>query len=411
MSRAAGLRRYALIAGGGTGGHVVPALALARALEAEMGPGSVEIVGSSTGMDSAMIGGSGLASTLLPGRGFRRSAAPSALASNLVACVQLLVAFFMALRLVSGRRPAVVVAVGGYASVPTAVAAGLMGVPVVLVNVDAVPGAANRLVGRFAKVAAVAFEGTPLRRAVVTGVPMREQIETAARAASRARVQARVSLGIPEDRRVVGAVGGSLGARRINEAVVGLAAQWRGRNDVALYHVVGRRDFDWAGSLAAGREADLWYKQVEFEDRMDLFYEAADAVVCRAGANTVAEIAVMGVPSILVPLPSSPGGHQAANAEVLRRVGAAVVLEDAECTPGRLGELLDGMISDDARLGAMKDAALSVGRSDAVSRIVELVRTHALARADGETTRRAGTGRAGTGRAGTGRVGTGGDGS
>ncbi|MGA2521917.1 MAG: glycosyltransferase [Acidimicrobiales bacterium] len=374
-------RRFALVAGGGTGGHLVPALAVAGALVEEAGPGSVEMVGSRRGLDATLLAGAGLPATLLPGRGITRRLGLRALVANLGAVLGLIAAVAGALVVVARRRPQVVVAMGGYASVPTAVAAAVLGVPVVLVNVDAVPGAANRVVGRFARAAAVAFEGTPLPRAVVTGAPVRPAVVAAAHPDAAARRAAASALGLPEDRAVVGVVGGSLGARSINQAAVGLAGLWSARADVALYHVVGRRDAAWAaGAAPEPVPGGLHYVQVPYEERMALFYQAADVVVSRSGANTVAELSVVGVPAVLVPLPRAPGDHQRANAAVLERAGAAVVVPDAECTPARLGELLDALLAAPARLEAMRRAAASVGRPGAVSAVADLVRRHARAR-------------------------------
>lgn len=367
-------RRYALVAGGGTGGHVVPALAVARALAAAHGKRAVELVGSRRGMDAQLVSESGIPVTLLPGRGLSRRRSARVVAQNLSSVVQLALAGVMAAIIVLRRGPEVVVAMGGYASVPTSLAAALFGVPVVLVNVDAVPGAANRLIGRFAKAAAVAFEGTPLPRAVVTGAPVREEVVEAARPDAPTRISAREEFGIPPGRGVVGVVGGSLGAKRVNEAVLGLVRLWQKRSDMAVYHVVGRRDAQWA------REAKpelppggLWYRQVEYEDRMPRFYEAADVVVCRAGANTMAEITVVGVPSLVVPLPGSPGDHQGANARVLERAGAAVVVKDEECTSERLGAELDGLFAGGEHLDAMRTAAADLGRRDALERVVSVI--------------------------------------
>jgi len=373
-------RRFALVAGGGTGGHLVPALVVARALAEGRGPESVEIVGSRRGLDAELLAGAGVPVTLLPGRGLRRRLTPRALAENVRALGALAVAWAMAVVVVARRRPAVVVAMGGYASVPTALAAVALGVPVVLVNVDAVPGAANRLVGRFARAAAVAFPGTALPRAVVTGAPVRPVMVQAAHPDAAARRSARDALGLPPDRYVVGVVGGSLGAERINRAVLGLKELWAGRADVALYHVVGRRDAAWAHAQAqaAGRATDaVAYLQVPYEQRMDLLYRAVDVVVSRAGANTVAELTVVGVPAVLVPLPGAPGDHQHANARVLEAAGAAVVLRDAECTARRLADVLDTLAADPERLSAMRAAAASLGRADAVDEVVALTRCYA----------------------------------
>ncbi len=274
---------------------------------------------------------------------------------------------------------------GGYACVPTALAAAVTGIPVVLVNVDAVPGAANRVVGRFARAAAVAFEGTALPRSVVTGAPVRAAIVRSAGPDATARAAARDALGLPGGRLVVAAVGGSLGSKRLNDAVIGLAELWEHRNDVAIYHVVGRRDWAWAapaGRRQAARAGDdaLCYIQVPYEDRMELFYQAADIVVARAGANTVAELAVVGLPAVLVPLPGAPGDHQRANAAVLERVGAAVVVSDPECTGPRLATEVGTLASDRGRLLAMGEAARAVGRPDAVSAVAALARSHARPR-------------------------------
>jgi UDP-N-acetylglucosamine--N-acetylmuramyl-(pentapeptide) pyrophosphoryl-undecaprenol N-acetylglucosamine transferase len=374
-------RRYALVAGGGTGGHLVPALAVARALGEGRGSGAVELVGARRGLDAQLLAGEGVPVTLLPGRGITRRFDRRSLVANIGAVAGLLAAFGAALVLVARRRPSVVVAMGGYACVPTAVAAAVLGTPVVLVNVDAVPGAANRLVGRFARAAAVAFEGTALPRAVVTGAPVRDVIVEGARRDAATRAQAQTTLGLTAGRLVISAVGGSLGSRRLNEAVLGLAELWVHRADVAIYHVVGRRDADWAATAAArlappGPEG-LCYVQVPYEERMALFYQAADLVVGRAGANTVAELAVAGVPAILVPLPGAPGDHQRANAAVLERVGAAVIISDPECTGARLATEIDLLTSEPGRLDAMGRAAATVGRPDAVAAVAALARSHA----------------------------------
>lgn len=369
-------RRFALVAGGGTGGHLVPALAVARALSAGRGTDAVELVGSRRGLDATLLADAGIPVTLLPGRGIVRRIDPGALVRNAGAVAALLWALVLAVRVVSARRPAVVVAMGGYASVPVALAAAALRVPVVLVNVDAVPGAANRLVGRFAAAAAVAFPGTPLRRATMTGAPVRPEVAAVAHPSADVRDAARRALGLAEGRVVVGVVGGSLGARRINEAVIDLASRWRERDDVAVYHVVGRRDHEWA--LAARPEVSgLDYRVVEYEDRMDLFYCAADVVVCRAGANTVAELSVVGVASVLVPLPGAPGDHQSLNARALAGVGAAVVLADPECTGERLAAELEALVADDGRRAGMAAAAAALGRPDAVDAVAALVEAHA----------------------------------
>jgi UDP-N-acetylglucosamine:LPS N-acetylglucosamine transferase len=202
----------------------------------------------------------------------------------------------------------------------------------------------------------------------------------AAHTDARARLEARRTLDLPPDRFVVGVVGGSLGAKTINEAALALAALWAGRGDVVLYHVVGRRDTAvMARSAPATGAGGLVYRQVPYEDRMAVFYQAADVVVGRAGASTVAELAVIGVPAVLVPLPGAPGDHQTANAATLASAGGAVVVPDGECSGRRLAAELEALRSPPERLDAMRAAAASLGRPAAVAAVVALVETHARA--------------------------------
>ncbi len=184
-------------------------------------PEDIEFVGSTRGQDREALGGRGFPLTLLPGRGIVRRLSLRDTMDNVVAAVELVGAAADALRLVRRTRPRVVVSVGGYASVAAAAAAVVLRVPLVLVNVDAVPGAANRLFGRFARASAVGWPGTPLPRSVVTGTPVRPAIGAVSRDRAGRRA-ARRALGLPEDRPTVAVFGGSLGARRINEAVAGV---------------------------------------------------------------------------------------------------------------------------------------------------------------------------------------------
>ena len=369
-------RRYALVAGGGTAGHLQPALAIAEALVAAgHDRGTIEFVGSTRGQDRMTLEGRGFPFTLLPGRGIVRSARPHDLVANLGAVAGLAVAAVRGIAVVGRARPRVVVSVGGYASLAASMAAVVRRVPLVLVNVDAVPGAANRLLGRFARASAVGWEGSPLPRAVVTGTPVRPEIAAVGRSPEQRRA-ARGALGLPADRPTVVVFGGSLGARRINRAVRDLADRWRDRDDRSIYHVVGRREWDDALRVgpAATAPAGLALVRVEYQDRMDQVYAAADVVVCRAGAMTVAELTVTGVPSLLVPLPGAPGDHQTANARVLERAGAAILLPDDRCDATTLGIALDGLLAEPELLEAMGEAAASLGRPDAAAsgaRVVE----------------------------------------
>jgi UDP-N-acetylglucosamine--N-acetylmuramyl-(pentapeptide) pyrophosphoryl-undecaprenol N-acetylglucosamine transferase len=371
------VERYALMAGGGTAGHLQPALAIAESLVAHgHDRATIEFVGSRRGQDRIALDGRGFPFTLLPGRGINRSLRPRVIAQNLGALAGLVVAGIAALGLVARRRPKVVVSVGGYASLPASFGALVLGVPLVLVNVDAAPGVANRLLGRFARASAVGWSGTRLPRAVVTGTPVRPEIAAAGRSIEDRRAARRI-LGLPVDRATVVVFGGSLGARRINDAVPGLAEAWRAREDRSIYHIVGRRDWEAVEAATPPTGAAETVRRVPYEERMATVYSAADIVVCRAGAMTVAELAAAGVPSVLVPLPGAPGDHQTANARVLERAGAAVVLPDIECDPLRLAAILDGLLADPDALDTMGRAARSLGRPDAADAGARVVEDHA----------------------------------
>jgi len=371
-------RRGTVIAGGGTGGHIVPSLQLARALVARGHPAeTIELHGSRRGQEASLWPSLEFPYTLLPGRGIRRSLRPAAWWDNAGAVVGIVWACARALGSFVARRPRVVVIVGGYASFPAGLAAVLTRVPLVSVNTDAVPGAVNGLLGRFAAANAVAFAGTDLPRAHVTGTPVRPELASLERTPE-GRARGRAALGLPPERQTIAAMGGSLGARRINRAVSELARSWADCGGRTLYHVTGRRDYEaFAKDAPSGADGRLRYDVVPYEERMGELYGSADVCVSRAGAMTVGELLVSGVPAILVPLPGAPRDHQTRNAEALVGMGAAVHLPDPECTGPRLAHELDALLSDPERLRAMGEAARLHAHPDAAARIAELVDAHA----------------------------------
>ncbi|MDQ6797604.1 MAG: undecaprenyldiphospho-muramoylpentapeptide beta-N-acetylglucosaminyltransferase [Actinomycetota bacterium] len=367
-----GTQTWVRVAGGGTAGHVLPGLAVAQALVATgHPPDTVHWMGSAVGIEARLVPEAGFGITLLPGRGIERrlSRASAAAAWGLIR------ATVTALCEMVRRRPAVAVSLGGYASVPGATAAIVCRVPLVLCEQNAVPGAANRLFGRFAQASAVSFPHTGLARATVTGNPVRPEVLAVDRA--RDHEEARRSLGLPTDRMVVVAFGGSLGSRRINQAVLGAVEAWADRTDLAVRHVVGRRDWEMVSATIPDLPAEgLVYLPVEYEERMDLLLAAADVAVCRAGGS-VAELTAIGVPAILVPLPGAPGDHQTANARHLVEAGAAVMMADADFDGARLVAEVDAIVHDEATLEAMATAAIGVSHRDAAQAVAALVERHA----------------------------------
>lgn len=358
-----------VVAGGGTAGHLLPGLAVAEELVQRGHPRSaIQFVGAKHGPEAALAPAAGFQVEMLPGRGIQRRFT----LQNLAAVAGLLMALVRGAVLVRRRKPSVVLALGGYASVACTIGAWLWRVPIVVTEQNARAGLASRLAGLLGASAAVPFAETDLPRAVVTGTPVRSEVLAAARRKDPAAAKA--ALGIPGGRRLIAVFSGSLGSRHLNSVVADLSERWSGRSDLAIHHVVGRRDWGSLGPVPEGREVEgLWYRRVQYEDRMELLLAAADVAVCRAGGTTVAELASMGLPSVLVPLPGAPRDHQTANAACLVRGGASVLVPDAELDPDRLGGTIDDLLSDDERLTAMGARAAEMARPDAAARVADLV--------------------------------------
>ncbi len=367
------MTRPIVLTGGGTGGHIFPMQAIAEALhEAGIDYDDLRYVGSQRGQEQNLLGGGPIELTLLAGRGIRRSRAPRAGRDNIGALWGLSGAFLSALGDLRRWRPRAVVSVGGYAAAATSSAAVLLRRPLVLVDLDAAPGLTHRVLAKFAAVRCVALApaGATSPRVLVTGAPVRRDVAEIDRS-PQARVRAKASLSPPVDagRWVVVVMTGSLGATRVNRAVLELARRWRDRTDITLVHVTGRRDFE---MVVAQRPetAGLDYR-IEAFAQMSTWWEVADLAICRAGATTIAELTVLSLPAVLVPLPGAPGDHQTRNSLALSTAGAAVVVPDAACTGDVLGRHVEEMLHPDvlakmaraSSLLAQPDAARSIARA------------------------------------------------
>lgn len=363
-------RAWAVVAGGGTSGHVHPALAIAGELVARgRSKADVHFIGSSRGLEAELVPEHGYELTALPGRGIVRAIN----LQNVKSAFALGSAVVQALRAMRKLKPAVLVTVGGYASLPAVVAAVALRVPTVITEQNSVPGAANRFGSRWAKACAVAFENTELPNAVHTGNPLLGPILQVDR--SRDAAAAKERLGVQPDRRLVVAFGGSLGARRINQAIVDATADLSGRNDLAIRHLIGDRDWSLFGEHTV--QGALQYQPIRYERAMHDVLAAADFVICRSGATSVAEIAQTGTPSVLVPLPTAPGDHQTLNARALSDHGAAILFEDHEVDGAKLVSTINELLADPERLAEMSAKAVAMARPDAAAAIADLVEAHA----------------------------------
>ena len=373
VTRPSAQRAFAVVTGGGTAGHVLPALAVADALVAHGHDRStIHYVGAERGIETRLVPPSGFPHTFLDVVGVQRRLDRA----NLSFPAKLTRAVRRAVVLLRDLRPRVVVSVGGYASLPSVLAARRLHIPIVAVSYDRTPGRASRLAARVAAASAVAFPGSGLPRARVTGAPLRQEILSVDPA--RDRAAGRAELGLPGDRFVLLAVGGSQGSAALNRVVEGFVAASADRTDLAIHHVAGDRFVDPSapGAGAPGRADGILYHVVGYEDRMPQAYAAADIVLARAGASTVAELTAIGVPSILVPWPGAADDHQTANARPLAEAGATLLVPETDLTVVRLQRELDRLQAEPEMLANMASAARSLGavhRGGALVRLVEEV--------------------------------------
>jgi UDP-N-acetylglucosamine--N-acetylmuramyl-(pentapeptide) pyrophosphoryl-undecaprenol N-acetylglucosamine transferase len=331
----------------------------------------VQFAGTSRGLEARLVPAAGFAFVEVEAAPLARRLSPGLLRFP-----------FVMLRSVRRCRPLVegvdvAVGMGGYASAPAVVAAFRARRPVVLHEQNAVPGLANRLLARRAAATAVSFPDTERRlhgrgRVELTGNPIREEVAAVPSDRERLAKEAYAELDLDPDRRTVLVFGGSQGALHIDRAAVGACRLMRERSDLQVLVLTGRAHHAViAGALPQGEP--LLIRSLPFLDRMELAYAAADLVVCRAGATTVAELTACGLPSLLIPYPYATARHQEANARSLQRAGAASVMLDDELTPEELAERIEGVIDHRERLEAMAARARAVGRPDAAQRLADLV--------------------------------------
>ncbi len=357
-----------VIACGGTGGHVYPALAIAEALRARDPATDVLFIGSG-GLESRIIRAAGWPVQSVSARPMPRRPSWRAIWAGLAAALGTL----QAMRRLLAQRPSVVISTGGYAGAPVGAAAALLRIPLVLQEQNLHPGSANRLLHRFARVVSVPDEsvaGIFGAKAVVTGVPVGR------RAVEGDRARGRHRFGLAPDRMTVLVLGGSQGARSINEAMVGAALHLADPGTLQVVHQTGPAHEEWVRAHAAKLQT-LRYVAVGYIDDVADAYACADLVVCRAGASTLAEVTARGLPCIVVPYPYAAEAHQEANARLLERAGAAVVVLDRDLSGDGLAALLNTLRGQPATLRAMAAASRRLGKPEAAARVADLVRSAA----------------------------------
>jgi UDP-N-acetylglucosamine--N-acetylmuramyl-(pentapeptide) pyrophosphoryl-undecaprenol N-acetylglucosamine transferase len=370
-----GLTMRVIIAGGGTGGHVIPALAIAQQLTKQFAA-EVLFIGTARGIETRLVPQAGFSLELIQVGALKNVS----LLTRIKTMFDLPRALWTSGRIVSDFRPDIVIGVGGYASGPAMVAAMRRRIPTLAFEPNVVPGFANRMVARFVSAAAVHFEETReyFRNAKVTGVPVREAFFN---------LSARDTVGgnsVP----TLLVFGGSQGAHAINQAMMeslpGLRSKVPG---IHIIHQTGQRDYEsidaayrrlgmTGGSPPApsGSAPAVSGEVHKFIDDMPATFARADLLVCRSGASTVAEIAAAGKPAVFIPFPRAADDHQNVNARALERVGAAVVVEESHLEAAYLVDIIAALLNDPQRLRSMSAAAKSLAHPNAVQEIAEMVR-------------------------------------
>jgi UDP-N-acetylglucosamine--N-acetylmuramyl-(pentapeptide) pyrophosphoryl-undecaprenol N-acetylglucosamine transferase len=351
-----------MIAGGGTGGHVFPGIAVAEEIQRTRPGSQVVFVGGKRGLEAVAVPEAGFRIRFILARGFPRRAWwrwPVALAANLIG-------FFQALWVVLSERPDVVLGTGGYASVPVALSAWILGRPLLLQEQNSIPGLANRMLARVADEVHLSFvearsyfarkdhlkvSGNPIRAYVLSGD----------------RMTAFQEFGLATGKPTVFVFGGSRGAHRINEAALEAMRRLKGRVDVQWILQTGREDFERTQSIV--QREQLPARVLPFLRRIHMAYAAADLVVCRSGAMTLAEIAACGTPAILVPYPFAANDHQVVNATNLVDRGAADMILDRDLTGEVLAQRVAHLLADRQALSQMSANARRFARPDAAEKI------------------------------------------
>ena len=365
-----------LIAGGGTGGHLYPGIALARELQRRDRSHQVSFVGTAQGIEARVVPKEQFELDLIRVAGLKGKSRLERVKGFLL----LPIAAVDAWRVVSKRRPDVVVGVGGFASGPVLALAAVRGYPTMLLEQNALPGITNRLLARVVRAAAVNFDAALIyfpRTGFVAGNPVRPEFFPAQ------NEELNDKTSVPRDAARVLIFGGSQGAHAINVAMVEAASRLAASGiRLAITHQTGERDLDLV--RAAYQRAGLEARVEAYIYEIDREMKAAAVVIARAGATTLAELAASGTPAILVPLPNATDDHQRKNADVVAGAGAAVVIDERGLNGDTLAAAISSLVSDAQRRREMSVAARQLARPDAAQRIADRVEQLAPRRRSGQ---------------------------
>jgi UDP-N-acetylglucosamine--N-acetylmuramyl-(pentapeptide) pyrophosphoryl-undecaprenol N-acetylglucosamine transferase len=360
-----------LMAAGGTGGHIFPALAVMEEIAERYPDLRFTWLGSSHRMESKLIPSRGIDFIGLRQTEFRRKPTPGNVFYNFRTLWFLLISIFQSVRIVRKLKPRLVISTGGFAAGAAGIAAWLTKTPLAIIEPNVYPGITNRQLGRAASIVFLGYPETekffPGDNTITIGVPARSEIS------SISRDEARRYLGIGDDTVMILATGGSQGAKSINAVLPDAIRLMKEANpdaDFIVYHQCGGRKI---GEVKADRSIlpESQYKIIEFIDDMPAYLAAADIVISRAGASTVSEIACRGVASVLIPYPLASENHQVRNARALESAGAAYCIEESELSAENLAEIITELVNNSVKRQSMGGAARKFGNPEAASKIVE----------------------------------------
>lgn len=359
-----------VLSGGGTGGHVNPALQIAEAVRKQMPDARISFVGTRRGIESTLVPKAGYEIDFVEVQGFRRKLDLKGLRENCKAAYKAVASVHTAKKILKRRRPDVVIGTGGYVSWPTVKAAAKLGIPCLIHEQNTYPGVTTRKLAKFASVICTSFEGsekyfTPAeqQKILLTGNPLVVDGIT--------RAEARQKLGIAPEEPYILSFGGSMGALRVNELCFDLMRQYSVPRGYRHDHAIGRVEYAKFSALAAEQGLDRKPNLCIAEYFYDMPYRqaAADVIICRAGAMTLAELSMRGKAAIFIPSPHVAEDHQYKNARLLADAGAGIVYRESELDAGLLTEAVDDLITNPNKRKRIEDSVRNFAMPDAASRI------------------------------------------
>lgn len=361
-----------ILTGGGTGGHIYPALAIAKGLLEKYPDAEILYIGTAKGLEADIVPREGFAFKTISVEGLQRKFSPKVFKTGW----KLLKGMIQAQKIIKEFRPDIVIGTGGYVCGPVIMMAALMGFATVIHEQNAYPGITNKILARFVDKVLITFLESkkyfPQKTlTIVTGLPIRQEILTIS------REEGFSNLKLKPGKLVILAFGGSRGARTINKSMVEVINTYQDRDDIQILHITGQYDYQETierlkeKGIQLELNGDIIIKPYLYN--MENALAAADIVICRAGATTIAEINARGIPSILIPYPYAAENHQEYNARALEKAGAGILIRDKDLTGRSLKDAIEELINNKQALTNMREKSLTLGKPNALKDIVNEV--------------------------------------